>query len=124
MADTDLHDGERTESPSQRRLDEARRKGQVPRSRDLGAAAVVLSGGIGIYSLAPFLFSRLLALMRDGLTLSRLDLMDAASMLSRLQHALVQGLLGAAPLLGLLLAAALLAPLMIGGWAFSSEALA
>ena len=120
MADTDYQDRERTESPSQRRLEEARRKGQVPRSRDLGAATVVLVGGMGVYALSPWLFSRLLALMQDGLTLSRLDLMDGGTMLSRLEHALIQAMLAAAPLLALLLAAAVLAPLMIGGWAFSS----
>jgi len=124
MADTDYQDRERTESPSQRRLDEARRKGQVPRSRDLGAASVVLVGGIGAYVLAPWLFSRVLALMHDGLTLSRLDLMDGSTLLAHLEHALAQALLAAAPLLALLLAAAVLAPLMIGGWAFSSETLA
>src|SRR5579863_4166416 len=123
MADSDYQDRERTESPSQRRLDEARRKGQVPRSRDLGAATVVLVGGVGVYTLAPWFFSRLLALMHDGLTLSSMDLVDGTSMLPRLEHALAQALLAAAPLLALLLAAAVLAPLMIGGWAFSSETL-
>src|SRR5579883_2552256 len=105
MADTDHQDRDRTESPSQRRLDEARRKGQVPRSRDLGAAMVVLIGGIGLYALSPWLFSRLLALMHDGLTLSRLDLTDGSTMLPRLEHAMAQALLAAAPLLALLLAA-------------------
>lgn len=124
MADTDYQDRERTESPSQRRLEEARRQGQVPRSRDLGAAVVVLVGGVGVYALSPWLFSRLLALMHDGLTLSRLDLMDGTTMLPRLERALAQAMLAAAPLLALLLAAAVLAPLMIGGWAFSSERLA
>ena len=47
MAEHD-DDRERTESPSQKRLDDARAKGQVPRSRDLGAAAVVLTGGVGL----------------------------------------------------------------------------
>src|SRR6185437_6310901 len=108
MAETDYQDRERTESPSQRRLDEARRKGQVPRSRDLGAATVMLVGGMGVYALSPWLFSRLLALMHDGLTLSRLDLMNGSTMLSRLEHALSQAMLAAAPLLALLLAAAVL----------------
>ncbi len=124
MADDDVQDrGERTESPSQKRLEEARSKGHVPRSRDLGAATVVLVGGVGLYTLAPHTGVQLLALMRDGLSLSRADLGDSATMLQRFEHGAGQGLLAVAPLLALLLAAAVLAPLMIGGWTFSSEAL-
>src|SRR5690348_5255780 len=106
MAESDYQDRERTESPSQRRLDEARRKGQVPRSRDLGAATVVLVGGVGVYFLAPWLFARLLALMHDALTLSPVELADSSTLLLRLEHALAQALLATAPLLALLLAAA------------------
>ena len=39
---------DRTEQPTQKRLDEARRSGQVPRSRELSTAAVVLVAGIGL----------------------------------------------------------------------------
>ena len=41
---------ERTEQPTQKRLDEARRKGHIPRSRDLTAAAVMLTGGTAYLS--------------------------------------------------------------------------
>ena len=37
-------DQERTEKPSEKRLREAREKGDVPRSRDLSGALVVLAG--------------------------------------------------------------------------------
>ena len=120
MADNDR---ERTESPSQKRLDEARKEGRVPRSRDLGAAVVVLTGGLGLYGLGGGVGGRLLALMRDGLTLDHSQIIDGGQMLPRLEHSAAQGLLAAAPLLGLLLAAAVLAPLALGGWTFSTKAL-
>jgi flagellar biosynthesis protein FlhB len=122
VADHD-NDRERTESPTQKRLDEARSKGQVPRSRDLGAAAVVLTGGLGLYGLGSLTGGRLLSLMHDGLAFSRGDALDNARMLMQLEHAALRGLLAAAPLLALLLAAAVLAPLAIGGWTFSSQVL-
>jgi flagellar biosynthesis protein FlhB len=84
---------------------------------------VLLAGGVGLYTLAPLTGGRLLALIRDGLSLSRADVIDTDSMLRHLAHAAAQGLLGAVPLLALLLAAAVLAPLMIGGWSFSSRVL-
>lgn len=116
-------DRERTESPTQKRLDDARAKGQVPRSRDLAAAAVVLTGGLGLSSLGSVTGGRLLALMRDGLSVNRTEALDNAQMLLQLEHAGMRGLIAAAPIMGLLLAAAVLAPLVIGGWTFSGEAL-
>src|ERR1700733_814273 len=121
MAEVD--DRERTESPTQKRLDDARAKGQVPRSRDLSAAAVVLTGGLGMLSLGSVIGGQLLAIMRDGLSLSGPEAFDNARMLMRFGQTALQGALAVAPLLGLLLAAAVMAPLAIGGWTFSSEAL-
>ncbi|HEY6450967.1 MAG TPA: flagellar biosynthesis protein FlhB [Steroidobacteraceae bacterium] len=119
----DLDDRERTESPTQKRLDDARAKGQVPRSRDLNAAAVVLVGGLALYGLGSAIGGRLLAVMRDGLSMRGPEGFDDAQMLLRLGHAAAAAGLAAAPVLGLLLAAAILAPLAIGGWTFSSQAL-
>jgi flagellar biosynthetic protein FlhB len=40
---------EKTESATPKRLEEARRKGQIPRSRDLSAAAVTMSAAAALY---------------------------------------------------------------------------
>jgi len=121
MADFD--DRERTESPTQKRLDEARARGQVPRSRDLNAAAIVLTGGLGLLSLGSMMGGELLALMRRGLTLGAAEGFDSGRMLLRFGQAALEAGLAAAPLMGLLLSAAVLAPLALGGWTFSGEAL-
>jgi flagellar biosynthesis protein FlhB len=122
VSDSDNRD--RTESPTQKRLDDARKRGQVPRSRDLGAAAVTLAGGLGLYSLGGLLGGRLLAMMRNGLELSAAQSFGADSMLHMLGTAALAGAQAVTPLLGLVLAAAVLAPLAIGGWNFSAGALA
>jgi flagellar biosynthetic protein FlhB len=121
MADVD--DRERTESPTQKRLDDARARGQVPRSRDLNAAAIVLTGGLGLLSLGALMGGRMLAMMREGLSLEGDEAFDSGRMFMRLGHAALEGGMTVAPLLGLLLTAALLAPLALGGWTFSGEAL-
>jgi flagellar biosynthetic protein FlhB len=123
MAEDEDKDRERTESPSQKRLDDARREGQVPRSRDLGTAVVVLTGAMALRFLGGSLGARLAAIMRDGLTLDHAQIGDGTQMIARLEHASAQGLMAAAPLLGLLVGAALLAPLAIGGWTFSPTSL-
>ncbi|MCC7464322.1 MAG: flagellar biosynthesis protein FlhB [Gammaproteobacteria bacterium] len=116
--------GDRTERPTARRLQQARRRGEVPRSRDLSAALVTLAGGAGLYLLGGVLGGRLVALMQGSMGFSRAAAMDAGQILPALGSASLQGLLALAPVLGLLLAAALLAPLLIGGWNFSAEPLA
>jgi len=119
----DAEDRERTESPTQKRLDDARAKGQVPRSRDLSAAAIILTGGMGLLSLGSLMGGQLLSLMRDGLSIRASESFDSGWMLMRFGHAALAAGMAVAPLLGLLAAAAAFTPLAIGGWTFSSEAL-
>ena len=122
MAETEQ--GDRTERPTPRRLQEARRRGEVPRSRDLSAALVTLAGGVGLTLLGGAVGGRLLALVAGSMSFTRGAAMDAGQILPARGTASLQGLLAMAPILGLLLAAALLAPLLIGGWNFSGEPLA
>ena len=113
MAD---NDAERTEQPTQKRLDEARKNGQIPRSTELNAAAVVLIAGGGLHFLGRGLGSDLFNLMRGGLTISRTQALDESSAISMFAASFQQALLACAPILGLTLLAALLAPLTLGGW--------
>jgi len=122
MAEGD--DSDRTESPTQKRLDDARKRGQVPRSRDLSAAAVTLAGGIGLYSIGSLMGGGLANLLRTSLSFRGAEAMADGQMLVALGHAAGQAALATAPILGILLAAAILAPLAIGGWNFSVEAMA
>lgn len=122
MAETERH--ERTEQPTQKRLDEARRRGQVPRSRELTAAFVLLAAGASLYLLGAGLGGRLAGIMRGSLSLTRAQALDAAQLLPSLQAAFGQALLASAPVLACTLVAAVAAPLMIGGWAFSPASMA
>jgi flagellar biosynthetic protein FlhB len=117
------HD-DRTESPTQKRIDEARRNGQIPRSRDLSAAAVMLTAGVGLQVLGPTLGQRLGALMRGGLSFERADAFDPSRMAPALGEAAFNAAITIAPILALTLVAALGAPLALGGWAFSPGVLA
>ena len=121
MADAD--DRDRTESPTQKRIEDARQRGQVPRSRDLSAAAVTLAGGLGLYSLGAVLGRHMLGLMRSGLELTAAQSVSSDSMVQTLGATAARAAQALMPLLGLLLAAAILAPLAIGGWNFSTTAL-
>ncbi len=114
---------DRTEQPTQKRLDEARRSGQVPRSRDLTTAAVVLIAGLGLRIAGSGMASGYVGLMKSALSLSREQVLDENRLLPELVALAWQGLIAAAPIMGLTMVAALLAPLAIGGWNMSFEAL-
>jgi len=115
---------ERTEQATPKRREEARRKGQIPRSRELSAAAVTLAGGTVMYMLGERISGRLSGLMRRGLTLSREQATDTAHLLPSLASAAAEGLGACAPVLMTIMLAALLAPLVLGGWSFSMQSLA
>ena len=44
---------ERTEQPTPKRLQEARKKGQVPRSRELNTLITLLCGAFGLLAFGP-----------------------------------------------------------------------
>ncbi len=123
MADNDTDRHDRTEAPTQKRLDDARRDGQIPRSRELTAAAVMISAGLLLMYTGPSLGGRLGALMRNGLSISREQIFDSGSMTRAFGDLSISALWAIAPILGMTLVVALGAPLALGGWAFSTKAL-
>jgi len=115
---------DRTEQPTSKRLEEARKQGQVPRSTDLTAAAVMLLAGTGLYMMGGHLGGQLYNIMRAGLTLTREESVDESRALALFGNETLHALLACAPILGLTLVAAVAAPMAIGGWNLSFSALA
>ena len=123
MAEHD-NEQERTERPTARRLEKAREEGNVPRSVELSAAAVLLVAGGGLHFLGGAIGGRLLDIMRSGLSISPTEAVDPGLALTSAASELLRALLVCAPILGLTLIAALVAPLTLGGWNLSLGALA
>jgi len=121
MAETESHD--RTEQPTQKRLDDARREGRIPRSRDLTAAAVMITAGIGLKTAGDTVGTQLGQMMRAGLSIPREKLLDEQMMAGAFGDLALMALYAVAPLLLLTLIAAVGAPLVLGGWSFSAQAL-
>jgi flagellar biosynthetic protein FlhB len=117
-------DLERTEPASPRRLEQAREKGQVPRSPELSTFAVLMAAGGGLMLLGGALGGSLADLMRAGLTLDRAAAFDPAQMSGRLYDGVVATLFGFAPFFLLVAAVAILAPMLLSGWLFTFQALA
>ncbi|RMG56585.1 MAG: flagellar type III secretion system protein FlhB [Gammaproteobacteria bacterium] len=113
---------ERTEEPTPKRLREAREKGQVARSRELNTTLVLLTGAFALFFSGPFMLSRLEALVAGSFEIDRQAIFDTQGLPAVLMSALGDALLLITPLLAFLLAAAILGPMSLGGWAFSLDA--
>jgi flagellar biosynthetic protein FlhB len=114
---------ERTEPASPRRLEKAREEGQVARSTELNTLVMLLTGAGGLWLTGDHLCRQLGALLKDGLTFDANGFASSGQMLAPLGRQAADALLACAPLLALLVVAALAAPQLLGGWLFTANAL-
>jgi flagellar biosynthetic protein FlhB len=118
--DSDL---EKTEQPSQRRLDQAREEGQVARSRELSTFTVLIAGGAGLWLMGSSLSEHLIKLVREGLTLNADIVFKPELMMPHLHALSLDALMTFLPYLLLLLAVATFSPLLLNGWMFTFKPL-
>jgi len=118
--DSDL---EKTEQPSQRKLDQAREKGQVARSRELSTFAVLLAGGSALWFMGASFTQQMVKLLSDGLTLDRELAFNTGLIIPRLYDFALVALIIFSPFLLVVMLAAAFSPLLLNGWLFSVQAL-
>jgi len=118
--DSDL---EKTEQPSQRKLDQAREKGQVARSRELSTFAVLLAGGGVLWFMGASFTQHMVKLLHDGLTLDRELAFNPDLIIPRLYDLSLDALITFFPFLLVVMLAAAFSPLLLNGWLFSVQAL-
>lgn len=118
--DSDL---ERTEPATDRRISEARAKGNIPRSRELNTFAILMTGGSALLLMGPSFANGMLDLARHWFTFNQASLADPNLMWQNFISAALTALNLFIPLLVALLIAVVAAPIAIGGWLFSVEAM-
>ncbi len=116
--------GERTEEPSQKRLQEARERGQLPRSRELTNFATMIGGSATLIAVGGSLAARLSQMMRHGLNIDAQTLREPDGMMTALGDACMSALTVLLPVFAALVGLVLLASLLLGGWNFSVRAMA
>jgi flagellar biosynthetic protein FlhB len=116
--------GERTEDPSQKRLQDARERGQIPRSRELTNFATMIGGSAALVAIGGSLAGHMSQMMRRSLAVDPQSLRDPDSMLSALGEACMSALAVLLPVFGVLIGLVLLASVVLGGWNFSLQAMA
>lgn len=122
MAETDA--GERTEEATPRKREEARKKGQIPRSRELNTALLLVGSALGLIALSKPVILTIMAMTRHAFTPEREVIFTPEMMMHELGAGFLQVFLSLLPLFGLMLVLALVAPIALGGWILSWEAAA
>ncbi|NKF21703.1 flagellar biosynthesis protein FlhB [Solimonas marina] len=113
---------QRTEQATPKRLREARERGELPRSRELTTAIVVGAGVLVMMAAGSGIAERATAWFRQALQPDPAMLGDPSRMLPWFGQLVMAGFMVAAPLLAAGLVAAIVGPLALGGWNFSTKA--
>jgi len=122
MAEESTQD--RTEQATPKRREDARKKGDVPRSRELTMTAVMLTGASSLLFVAEPMGRSLLNTVSNALRIERTQIFDVSHMGVALATVASEALAGLLPLGIALLASVFLSAAMIGGWSFSFKAVA
>lgn len=114
---------DKSEQPTEKRLSDARKKGQIARSKELNTLVVMLAGAGGLLAFGASLGLGILDVMSGSFSVRRDSLYHTDSMVLLLLTAGEHALWSLMPLLILLLLASIVGPVMLGGFLFSSESL-
>ena len=115
---------EKTEEPTPKRLKDAREKGDIARSKELTTTVVLLAAALGLLVFGPGIGLGFERVMRRNLSLDRQDLFDPTLMFGNLSSAVVEMMWALLALYGVIVFAALVGPIALGGWNFSAKAMA
>ncbi|VAW56929.1 Flagellar biosynthesis protein FlhB [hydrothermal vent metagenome] len=114
---------ERSEEPTEKKLNDAKKKGQIARSRDFNTMVIIALAATALIMMGQQIVSDLSDIMTQFFQPSRADVFDPKGALRWFYAAMLDGVWLLMPFLALMLAGALFAPISIGGWAFSLESI-
>jgi len=118
----DDSDEDKTEEPTGKRLEDARKKGQIARSRELNTFAMMIACASLLLMQGEEIGKGLLGMMRTEFQLSRTTIFDPGSITLHFKQEIMDGFMLVAPFFALTVIIAIVAPLSLGGWIFSWEA--
>ncbi len=123
MADETSKD-DKTEAATPQRLQKAREEGQIARSKELSTFLMLLGGITALWSLGTLMKDGLILVMEQSMHFERDIAYDTTATITHMMKLFAEALKSLAPLFVIMLVLALIAPALLGGWNFSSKALA
>ena len=122
MAESDS--GEKTEEPTAKKLSDARKKGQIARSKDLGTMFVLVGSAFAMMVMGSALVDALSTSMKRLFTLSRREAMDVHAIAGIISDGASNIVFPMLAIFFIIMLAAFIGNTMLGGMAFSWEAMA
>jgi flagellar biosynthetic protein FlhB len=112
---------EKTEPASAKRLRDARKNGDIPRSREVATFTVLMTAGAGLWMLGGGVVNKLSTTLERGLTLDREQIYNPNALIERIGADIGGVMLACLPLALAIMLVAVVSPLLIGGWNFSAK---
>ena len=117
-------DQEKTEDPTAKRLDDARKKGQIARSKELGTTGVLVASAASLLIFGESTGIALMEVMQAQFELEREDAFDTTKMFTVFGETIYNVITPLAGIFIVILIAAFVANSLLGGINFSWEAMA
>ena len=124
MADDKDSSAEKSQEPTQKRMDSAREDGDIARSKELNTTAILLGGTAAVIAFGGVLAAGLSRIMEHNFVLNRAAFFDTSAMIKQLSDSVMTGFVSLLPIFAVLLLLAFLAPIALGGWNFSIKSIA
>ncbi len=115
---------EKTEEPTAKRLNDAKEKGDIARSKELATTVLLLSAAAAAMMFGGQVAEAMAGMMRFNFSLDRQSVMDPALMFTHLGFSLSEALKSLFGFFLVLLIAAFVGPVALGGWNLSMKAMA
>ncbi len=116
-------DMEKTEDASPKRLEKAREEGDVPRSRELAACAVLFTSGLAMMMLSKPMADAMKNVLKQGLQFDRALAFEPNLLIVHMLKVVEQLMWAFLPLAVIMVAVAVAAPVMVGGWVMTQKSL-
>ena len=122
MAESDS--GEKTEEPTAKKLSDARKKGQIARSKDLGTMFVLVGSALAMMLMGSSLVAALKSMMSRLFSLNREETRDVHALYSVLNGAVMELVTPILWIFAIIMLAAFVGNTLLGGMSWSWEAMA
>ena len=96
------NDQEKTEEPTAKREEDARKKGDIARSKELNTVVVLMVGSVMIWMTGERIMKGMWRVMEEAFTIERSTLFDPLASINSLQFAMQEALMFVAPFFCLL----------------------
>jgi len=115
---------DKTEDPTDKRVKDSREKGETARSKELNTLVVTMAGAGALLVFGGQIAQMMMDLMRSNFTLTREVILDERNMGLFLLASGKAAMLAIQPLMLVMLVAAIVGPISLGGWLFSTSTMA